>query len=80
MLGIKTIKITPELLLKIAEIDEFKGLWHGLEKHTTALHMLGDFADHGEDVRRLINPLKDKSLTPDVCPYFKCDAIGRHRA
>ncbi len=25
----KHIKISPEMLLKIAKIDEFKGMWHG---------------------------------------------------
>ena len=76
MLGINTIQITPELLLKVAEIDEFKGLWQGLERHTTALHMLGDFADHGEDVRRLIDPLKDKNINADVCRILNAMQLG----
>jgi len=32
MLDIKNIKITPEMLAQIAELDEFKGTWIGYKQ------------------------------------------------
>ncbi len=66
MLGIRTIIITPELLMQIAEIDTFKGLWVGLEKHTSSLNLLNDVANHGDDFGQLLNALQAKPLTPDI--------------
>jgi len=66
MLGINAIKITPSILMQISEIDEFKGLWAGLDKHTTGLHLLGDFADYGSKFSGLTTALKDQPLSADM--------------
>jgi Fic family protein len=64
MLGTKAIKITPDMLAKICEVDEFKGLWTGLEAHSTGLNMLKDVAEFGGNFKKLLGPLKDQPLTP----------------
>ena len=63
MLGIESINFSREMLIKLCEIDEFKGLWSGLERHTTALNMLGEFADYGANFARVLEPLKDQTIT-----------------
>lgn len=62
MLNLKTINVTPELLKNTCEIDEFKGAWAALEKHTTALQLLGDVAKHGQGLSRIIGPLQSKKI------------------
>lgn len=66
MLSINKIHITPEILNRIAEIDAFKGYWSGLEKHTTALQLLGDVADYGQNFSQLIEPLKNRAIDLDM--------------
>lgn len=66
MIGINKIKITPSVLRRVSEIDEFKGLWRGLEKHTTGLQLLGDVADYGANFAQVLGPLESKPLTVDV--------------
>lgn len=66
MLGINTIKITPSVLLQISDIDEFKGLWRGLERHTTGLQLLGDVADYGANFAQVLGPLQAQPLTPQI--------------
>lgn len=66
MLGINAIKITQETLIQIADIDEFKGLWTGLERHTTGLNLLGDVADYGAKFGRVLDPLREHPLTIDM--------------
>lgn len=66
MLGIEAIKITPAILSRLSKIDEFKGLWSGLEAYTTGLQLLSDVAAHGAKVQRVLSPLKDKEITPDI--------------
>ncbi len=66
MLGINTIQITPDILKLVSEIDEFKGLWTGLEKHTTGLQLLGDVADYGAQFQRVLGPLKEQDLSPQM--------------
>lgn len=66
MLGIEAIKITPEMLARACEIDAFKGLWCGLEQHTTGLNMLADIQDHGDNLRQVLSKLKDQELTADM--------------
>ncbi|MCC6598027.1 MAG: Fic family protein [Alphaproteobacteria bacterium] len=66
MLGINKIKITNSVLRRIAEIDEFKGLWRGLERHTTGLQLLGDVADYGANFSQTLGPLENRPITVDV--------------
>ncbi len=66
MLGTDRIHITPELLMTIAGVDEFKGTWRGLEKHTTALSLLADVAAFGKKFAAILEPLKDQVITPQI--------------
>lgn len=66
MLGINAITITPEVLSQVSDIDEFKGLWKGLDKHTTGLQLLGDVADYGSKFEAVLKPLKDQPITPEI--------------
>jgi hypothetical protein len=60
------IRITPETLLSACEVDEFKGLWNALDKHTTGLNLLGDVAGHGNNFKQVLGPLKDQAITVDI--------------
>lgn len=66
MLGMDDIRITPETLLSACEVDEFKGLWNALDKHTTGLNLLGDVAGHGSNFKQVLGPLKDQAITVDI--------------
>lgn len=66
MIGINKIKITHATLIRVAEIDEFKGLWRGLEKHTTGLQLLGDVADYGANFAQILGPLETRPVTLDM--------------
>lgn len=66
MLGMDAIRITPETLLSACEVDEFKGLWNALDKHTTGLNLLGDVAGHGNNFKQVLGPLKDQAITVDI--------------
>lgn len=66
MLGIESIQITPQIMMRAAQVDEFKGLWAGLETYTTGLQLLSDVAAHGAKVQRVLSPLKDKEITTDI--------------
>jgi Fic family protein len=66
MLGMEDIRITPETLLAACAVDEFKGLWTALDKHTTGLNLLGDVAGHGNHFKQVLGPLKDQTITPDI--------------
>ncbi len=66
MLGINAITITPEILSRVSDVDEFKGLWKGLERHTAALNLLGDVADYGTQFGRVLDPLRQHDITPDL--------------
>lgn len=63
MLGTKAITITPDILARICEIEEFKGLWTGLEAHSTGLNMLKEVAEFGGNFKKVLGPLKDQPLT-----------------
>ena len=67
MLGTNTIRITPPLLRQICDIDEFKGLWRGLDNHTTGLHMLGDVVDYGESFKQILVPLQENAAEYGGC-------------
>ncbi len=51
------------MLLRLSEIEEFKGLWTGLEEFSTGLHLLKDVANHGQDLNEILKLLKDHALT-----------------
>ncbi len=63
MLGINTIQITPELMTRACEVDEFKGLWNGLDQHTVGLNILSDVAEHSARFNRVLDPLKKEKVT-----------------
>ena len=64
------------MLRHISEIDEFKGLWIGLDKHTTGLKMLADVFEYGQDVNRLMKPLHMQKLNVDVICILHASLIG----
>lgn len=66
MLNLRTLKITPEILNLIAQIDEFKGLWGGLEQHTTSLQLLGDVANYGQKFTTILGPLQNQNLNQNI--------------
>lgn len=78
MLGIETIKITPAILARLSKVDEFKGLWIGLETYTTGLQLLSDVAAHGAKVQRVLQPLKDKALTAEIIKALHAVQTGGH--
>lgn len=77
MLGIKSIQITPKILRQVAEIDEFKGLWRGLDRHTTALQLLGDVADYGANFKRMLGSLEEQPITIDVVQALNANQLGQ---
>jgi len=66
MLGANRISISHELLGQISEIEAFKGLWQGLDRHTTGLQFLGDVADYGANFKQVLGPLQERPITPDL--------------
>lgn len=66
MLAVKTIRITPELLELISQIDEFKGRWNALQEHTTGLNLLTDVASFGKNFTALFEPLKTAPLNAEI--------------
>jgi len=63
MLGLNTIQITPEIMRRACDIDAFKGTWSALEKHTTGLNLLSEFAQHGQSFRVVLEQLKDHPIS-----------------
>ena len=76
MIGINAITITQTTLIQIADIDEFKGLWKGLERHTTALNLLGDVADYGAKFGSVLDPLREHPLTIDIIRLLHASQSG----
>ncbi|MCB1651155.1 MAG: Fic family protein [Alphaproteobacteria bacterium] len=64
MIGLKNIIISPTLLKNLSSIDEFKGLWRGLDQHTTGLQLLGDVADYGAHFKQVLGPLEAEDISP----------------
>lgn len=61
----------------IAEIDEFKGGWRALEKHTTALQLLGDVAHFGKNFKAVLEPWENQKVTEDVVRQLHGVVMGR---
>lgn len=66
MLSINKLKITPEILKRISDIDTFKGYWAALEKHTTSLNLIGDVASFGQNFKAVMEPLSHKDVDIDM--------------
>ena len=79
MLGINAIKITPEILLQVAEIDEFKGLWLGLDRHTTGLQLLGDVADYGAKFKSVLGPLQEHPISREMITILHDNKYPEHK-
>lgn len=77
MLNTDTIKITPEMLRLVSSIDEFKGTWRALEKHTTALQMIGDVAVHGQSLQSMLLPLQNIKITENLVRKLQSVLIGK---
>ncbi|MCB9982989.1 MAG: Fic family protein [Rhodospirillales bacterium] len=77
MLGINKIKISPALLLQVTDIDEFKGLWRGLDRHTTGLQLLGDVADYGANFKQVLGPLEEHPITIDMIRVVNASQLGQ---
>jgi len=80
MLGANTIKITADVLRQISEVDEFKGLWKGLDRHTTGLQLLGDVADYGANFKRVLGPLQEQPITVEIICILNANQIGEKGA
>ena len=76
MLGIHAINITPSLVSKLCTVDEFKGLWTGLENHTTGLQLLADVAEYGANLSRVLGPLRDHPITPQMIKTLHASLTG----
>ncbi len=63
MLGLNTISITPEIMRRACDVDAFMGAWAALEKHTTGLNLLSEFAQHGQSFRVALAQLKDHPVS-----------------
>jgi Fic family protein len=66
MLKLKSIPLTQDIVKLIAEIDEFKGAWSALERHSTALNLIGDFANFGQNFKAITDPWKNRPLDTDM--------------
>ena len=76
MLGINAIKITPSILRQVSDIDEFKGLWFGLDRHTTGLQLLGDVADYGANFKQVLGPLQEQPISINIIQLINATQIG----
>lgn len=80
MLGIEKVKIDQSLLVRACEVDAFKGLWAGLERHTTALHLLGDFSDYGARFAAMLTPLKERPFDVALVRQIHALTAGQGKA
>lgn len=76
MIGIDSIRLAPRIIARLRRVDEFKGLWSGLENYTTGLHMLGDVASHGQKVQHILTPLKNREVSTDIIRLLHATQIG----
>lgn len=66
MIKLKTLIIPADIVLKLCEIDEFKGLWNGLDDYTTGLNLIGEVAAHGAQFKTVLEPLQRYDLSPQI--------------
>ena len=58
-------------MIKLCEIDEFKGFWTGLETHSTGLRVLREVAEYGGNFKQILGPLKGRPLdAPTLCALY----------
>tara|TARA_Y100000031_G_scaffold153718_1_gene199603 strand:+ start:53 stop:961 length:909 start_codon:yes stop_codon:yes gene_type:complete len=75
MIGLNRIVIPPALLRQICDIDEFKGLWGGLERHTTGLQLLGDVADYGATFKQVLGALQERDISLEILKAIHASQI-----
>ena len=63
MLGLNKLQITPTLVTQLCDIDEFKGYWRAMDKHTTGLNLLNNFAKYGAEFNTILSELKDHPIS-----------------
>ena len=81
MIGVENMHISHALVRRIADIDEFRGLWRGLDDHTTALKLIGDVAQHHKAFHEILEALHDKPLTLEmICMLHKVISGGAESA
>lgn len=76
MIGIESIRLSPQIIARLRRVDEFKGLWKGLEHYTTGLQLLGDVASHGLRIQKILTPLKNKEITEDIIKLLHATQVG----
>lgn len=76
MLNLDKIRISPQVLNLVAEIDTFKGAWTALEQHTTSLQLLGDVAHFGRNFKAVLEPLQGKEINEDMIRLLHKVAAG----
>lgn len=76
MLNLDKLTFSAKTLNLISEIDTFKGAWNALEKHTTALQLLGDVAHFGRTFKSVLEPLQTKEITEDMVRLLHRIAIA----
>lgn len=67
MLNIDALKLSQTSLCLLAEIERFQGVWEALSAHTTRLHMLGDVATHGRELRALFEAFREMPINAEMC-------------
>lgn len=77
MIQLENIKITTKILSLVAEVDEFKGAWFALEKHSTELQLLGDVADYGQNFKAVLGPWQNIPLGEDVIQKLHMALLGK---
>lgn len=62
MIGIERISISNTLLTKLSTTDEVKGVWRGLETHTTHLKMIADIAVFSDAFEKYYSKLEKERI------------------
>tara|TARA_B100001989_G_C24542035_1_gene468222 strand:- start:910 stop:1812 length:903 start_codon:yes stop_codon:yes gene_type:complete len=66
MLGLQTLRISPQLLKLACEVDEFKGAWTAMENHTTSLQLLSDVSSFGRNFKDIAKSWQGKPLNEEL--------------
>ena len=75
MIRISTLPLSHSVLGRLSRIDHFNGYWSGLDDHTTGLQLLGDVAEHNNDLRSLLDALKEKELSLEIIKILASNFI-----
>lgn len=79
MLGINKLIITPDVMKRACAVDEFRGYWHGLAEHTTALNLLREVRGHGVAWGSMLTSLQEKPVTPEVIALLHALSQGEKK-